>query len=265
MFLDSCSTEVRLISANLALEGKVALVTGATKGIGYGIAKGLAEAGANLVIVSRNQQQCEKIAGEIMETGRDALAFAADLRQLASIKAMVEAAVAHFGRIDILLNNAGAAVTKPPEAFSEEDWDFVLDLNLKGAFFTAQQVGLQMIKQKQGKIINIASIFGFVGDGNIVSYCASKGGLILMTRALAMAWARYNIQVNALAPGYIVTEMNKETLSQDKVSQHLIRNIPVRKLGEVSDLVGAVVYMSSSASDYMTGQSIVIDGGWIAH
>lgn len=249
----------------MTLNGKVALVTGATKGLGYGIAKGFAEAGANLIIVSRKQSECEKVADEITAMGREALPYAADLRSLDSIKELVTAAVNRFQRIDILVNNAGAAVTKPPEAFTEEDWDYVLDLNLKGAFFTSQQIGLQMIKQKSGKIINVASIFGFVGDGNIISYCASKGGVIQMTKSFALAWARHNIQVNAIAPGYINTELNRETLNQEKVHQHLMRNTPARRLGEVSDLVGAAVYLASSASDYMTGQSMIIDGGWTAH
>lgn len=250
---------------DFSLTGRVAIVTGATKGLGRGIAHGLAEAGAKLVVVSRNQKECDAVALELQEKGASSLAYAADLRNLASIQALVEAVVKQFGRIDILINNAGAAVTKPPEAMTEEEWDFVMDLNLKGAFFTAQQVGSQMIKQQYGKIINIGSIFSFVGDANIVSYCASKGGLVQMTRSLALAWARHNISVNAIAPGYITTELNKETLNEGKVFNHLMKNTPARRLGEVKDVVGAAVFLASSASDYMTGQSIVIDGGWLAH
>jgi NAD(P)-dependent dehydrogenase (short-subunit alcohol dehydrogenase family) len=254
-----------MMMADFSLTDKVAVVTGATKGLGLGIARGLAEAGANLVIVSRSQKDCEATAEEMKVTGRQVFPCAADLRELDSIRALVRAAVERFGRIDILVNNAGAAITKPPEAMTEEDWDFVMDLNLKGAFFTAQQVGMQMIKQQYGKIINVASVFGFVGDGNVVSYCASKGGLVLITKSLALAWARHNIRVNAIAPGYIATEINKETLRQEKVFNHLMKNTPVRRLGEVKDVVGAAVFLASSASDYMTGESIVMDGGWLAH
>ena len=247
------------------LKDKIAVVTGATKGLGRGMAQGLAGAGANIVIVSRNQHECDAVASELQDQGAVSFAYAADLRDLASIKELVGAVVNHFGRIDILVNNAGVAVTKAPEAVTEEEWNFVMDLNLKGAFFTAQQVGLQMIKQQYGKIINIGSIFGFVGDGNIVSYCVSKGGIIQMTKSLALAWARHNINVNVIAPGYIETELNKETINAEKVFTRLIRNTPLRRLGEVKDIVGAAMFLASAASDYMTGQSIVIDGGWVAH
>jgi NAD(P)-dependent dehydrogenase (short-subunit alcohol dehydrogenase family) len=247
------------------LKDKIAIVTGATKGLGRGMAQGLAGAGANVVIVSRNQQECDAVARELQEQGMMSLAYAADLRNLDSIKELVGAVVNHFGRIDILINNAGVAVTKSPEEVTEEEWSFVMDLNLKGAFFTAQQVGLQMIKQQYGKIINIGSIFSFVGDGNVVSYCVSKGGIIQMTKSLALAWARHSINVNVIAPGYIKTELNKETINTEKVFNHLIKNTPLRRLGEVKDIVGAAVFLASAASDYMTGQSIVIDGGWVAH
>ena len=255
----------RIMLSSLSLEGKVALVTGATKGLGYGMAHGLADAGADLVVVSRSQDDCEKVASEITKKGREAFPQSADMRDLSSIDSLVEKTVQQFGRIDILVNNAGTAITKPPQEITEAEWDFVLDLNLKGAFFAAQRIGKQMIKQNSGKIINVASVFGFVGDGNILAYCASKGGLILMTKSLALAWARYNIQVNAVAPGYIETEMNTEVLNRDNVFKHLMNNTPVKRLGKVEDVVGAVVYMSSPASDYMTGQSIVVDGGWLAH
>jgi NAD(P)-dependent dehydrogenase (short-subunit alcohol dehydrogenase family) len=246
------------------LTDKVAIVTGATKGLGLGIAHGLAEAGAKVVVVSRSQADCNKVAEELRKMGAVSLPYAADLRELDSIKGLVEATLDRFGRIDILINNAGVAITKSPESMTVEEWDFVMDLNLKGAFFAAQQVGLQMIKQQCGKIINIGSIFSFVGDGNIVSYCASKGGLMQMTKSLALAWARYNVSVNAIAPGYITTELNMETLNQEKVLSHLMKNTPARRLGEVKDIVGAAVFLASSASDYMTGQSIVLDGGWLA-
>lgn len=253
-----------IVLMKFSLKGKVAIVSGATKGLGYGMSRALAGAGADLVIVSRNKRDCERVAAEIKDMGRLALPVAADIRDLSMIDTIVNETVNHFKKIDILINNAGAAVTKPPEQMDEGEWDHVVDLNLKGAFFMAQRVGKQMIRQKHGKIINVASAFGFIGDGNLVSYCASKGGLLQMTRSLAVAWARYNIQVNAIAPGYIQTDINKKVLAQEKVLNHLLRKIPARRLGAVDDLLGAVVYMSSPASDYMTGQTVVVDGGMIA-
>jgi len=250
---------------SLSLKEKVVMVTGATKGLGNGMARGLADAGASLIIVSRNQDDCEKVAAELSEQGRVALPVAADMRDLGSIDDLVQQVVEQFGKIDVLINNAGTALTKTPEDLTEEDWDQVVDLNLKGAFFAAQRVGKQMIRQKQGKIVNIASIFGLVGDGNILPYSASKGGLVLMTRSLALAWSRHNIKVNALAPGYIETEMNSSVLNQEKVHRHLMRNTPLKRLGKVEDLKGAVVFLSSPASDYMTGEVMVVDGGWAAH
>lgn len=247
------------------LEGKVALVTGATKGLGYGIAKALATAGANTIVVSRHQNDCERVAAELTELGRKSIPISADVKNVSSIEELVSKALKNFDSIDILVNNAGVAATTFPEDVTEEEWDHVLDINLKGAFFMSQHVGRQMIKQQRGKIINMGSVYSFIGDGGIVSYCASKGGLNVMTKSLALAWARHNINVNMIAPGYVKTEMNKEMLSQDKVFNSIVKNIPVRQLGEVDDITGAVVFLASDAANYMTGQTIVIDGGMTAH
>lgn len=246
------------------LKGKIALVTGSTKGIGRGIADGLAKAGAKVVVVSRNQEQCDQVAQEIRNSGGDALAVAVDLTDLAAIEALVEKAVLHYGRIDILVNNAGAALTKKAEDISEADWDQILNIDLKAVFFCAQAVGRKMIEQKNGKIINVSSIFGLVGDRQVLPYCVAKGGVIQMTKALALEWARHNIQVNALCPGYVITPMNKAALEDEKILNHITRKIPMRRLGEVDEMVGAVLYMASSVSSYMTGQSMVVDGGWTA-
>lgn len=246
------------------LKGKIALVTGSTKGIGRGIADGLAKAGAKVVVVSRNQEQCDQVAQEIRNSGGDALAVAVDLTDLAAIEALVEKAVLHYGRIDILVNNAGAALTKKAEDISEADWDQILNIDLKAVFFCAQAVGRKMIEQKNGKIINVSSIFGLVGDRQVLPYCVAKGGVIQMTKALALEWARHNIQVNALCPGYVITPMNKAALEDEKILNHITRKIPMRRLGEVNEMVGAVLYMASSVSSYMTGQSMVVDGGWTA-
>ncbi|MFZ5753642.1 MAG: SDR family NAD(P)-dependent oxidoreductase [Bacillota bacterium] len=246
------------------LSGKVAIVTGATKGIGYGLAVALARYGANIIVVSRNQADCEGTAAEIKGLGREALPVSTDVTSLDQIQNMVKKTINHFGRVDILVNNAGTALTKKAEDITEEDWDRVLNVDLKGVFFCAQAVGKEMIKQKRGKIINVASILGLVGDRQVLPYCAAKGGVIQLTKALALEWARYNIQVNALCPGYVKTSMNEKELSQEKIYNHIIGKIPVRRIGEVGDMTGAAVFLASEASDYMTGQTLVIDGGWTA-
>lgn len=249
---------------SMQLNGRVAVVTGATRGIGYALALGLAEAGADVVAVSRHKEDCEKAVGQIRDLGRRALAVAADVTDLASVQNMVQLTVKQFGQIDILVNNAGTAINKKSEALTPEDWDRVINVNLKGAFFCAQQVGIQMIAQRRGKIINIASVLGLVGESFVLPYLVAKGGLIQMTRGLAVEWAGYNIQVNALCPGYIMTDMNREMLSYEKIYRHIINKTPVRRLAQERDMIGAAVFMASEASNYMTGSLITVDGGWTA-
>lgn len=249
---------------SLSLDGKVALVTGSTKGIGRGLLEGLARAGADVVVVSRNQADCNRVAEEVRQYGRKALPLAADVTDLEAIENLVTKTIEYYGRIDILINNAGSAITKKAEDLTEADWDRVLNVDLKGVFFCAQAVGRQMIVQKGGKIINVASILGLVGDRQVLPYAVAKGGVIQMTKALALEWARYNIQVNALCPGYVITPMNEADLRNEKIYNHVTQKIAQRRLGEIGDMVGAVVFMSSEAANYMTGQSIVIDGGWTA-
>lgn len=246
------------------LKDKVAIITGSTKGIGNGFAVGMAQAGANIVVVSRHQDDCDRVAEEIAKIGVKTLPVATDVTKMEDIDNLVERTVKEFGRIDILINNAGTAITKRAEELTEGDWDRVVNVDLKGVFFCAQAVGKQMIKQKRGKIINIASILGVVGDRQVLPYCVSKGGVIQMTKALALEWARHDIQVNALCPGYVITPMNEEDLKNEKISSHIMRKIAMRRYGEVEDMVGAAVFLASEASNYMTGQLIVIDGGWTA-
>lgn len=246
------------------LKDKIAIITGSTKGIGRGIIEGMALAGAKVVVVSRSQEDCDRVAAEIRESGGNALSVAADLTDLNAIKDLVEKSIAHYGRIDILVNNAGTAITKKAELLTEADWDHVLNIDLKAVFFTSQAVGRQMISQKSGKIVNVASIMGLVGDRQILPYCVAKGGVIQMTKALSLEWARHNIQVNALCPGYVITPMNEADFRNEKILDHVIGKIPVRRLGQVPDMVGAAVFLASPAADYMTGQNIVVDGGWTA-
>ena len=247
----------------MPLKDKVAIVTGSTKGIGYGLAKALAAEGADVVVVSRSQADCDRVAAELgRDYGVKTLACAADVTDIGRIEALVQKTMAAFGRIDILVNNAGSAITKKAEDITEAEWDRVLNVDLKGVFFCAQAVGRVMIGQKSGKIINVASIFGLVGDKQVLPYCVAKGGVVQMTRALGLEWAKHNIQVNALCPGYVVTPMNEQDLKKEKVSSHILGKVAMRRYGEVEDMTGACVFLASQGSDYMTGQTMVIDGGW---
>jgi NAD(P)-dependent dehydrogenase (short-subunit alcohol dehydrogenase family) len=225
------------------------------------MAKGLADYGANVVVVSRTAADCERVAAEISAMGVEAIPMPTDVSKVESIEAMVRNVVEKFGKIDILVNNAGTAVTKPALKLTEEDWDYVFDLNIKGTFFLAQTVAKQKAEQKSGSIINIASVFGVIVDKNVLPYHASKAGLIHMTKAMANEWARYNVRVNAVSPGYVITPMNEKEFSDPKVLNHFLAKIPQRHLGEVDDIVGAVVYLASDAAKYSTGSNILVDGG----
>lgn len=249
----------------LALKNKIAVVTGSTKGLGYGIALAYARAGANIVVVSRNERECKEVTRTIEGMGQKALPVAVDLSRQEDINKLVAATLDAFGRIDVLVNNVGTAVTKAAEELQPDDWDRVLNLNLRGVFLCTQAVGRHMIQRGQGgKIINVASILGLVAERYVLPYCVAKGGVIQLTRALALEWAKHNIQVNALCPGYVKTPMNERELSDPKVYQHILKKIPMRRLGEVEEVAGAALFLASEASNYMTGQTLVIDGGWTA-
>jgi NAD(P)-dependent dehydrogenase (short-subunit alcohol dehydrogenase family) len=246
------------------LTGKVALITGATRGLGQEIAFSVARAGADVVVVSRNEADCRKAASEIESFGSRALASPCDVTRPDLVAHLVGSTMKEFGKIDILVNNAGIALTKPSEDITEKDWDAVVDTNLKAVFFLSQAVGREMIRRKSGKIINIGSIFGLVGAKSITPYLASKGGVVQITKGLALEWAKYNIQVNCIAPGYIMTSMNREELSEEKTLASIIGRIPMRRLGLPSDISGAVVYLASDAASYVTGTVLCADGGWLA-
>jgi gluconate 5-dehydrogenase len=247
------------------LSGKVALVTGATRGIGRGLALALAERGADLILTSRNQTDCDGAASAVSDLGCRVLAKRTDVGDRQSIEELARAAKEEFGRVDILVNNAGIASRKPAEELTEEDWDRVIDVDLKGVFLCSLIFGKGMIAQRSGKIINVASMLGVVADEELLPYCVAKGGVIQLTRALALEWAKYNIQVNALCPGYMMTSMNEKTLTTNqRVYDYIIGKTPMRRLGTVEELVGATLLLASDASNYMTGQVVVIDGGWTA-
>ncbi|MCL2589059.1 MAG: SDR family oxidoreductase [Oscillospiraceae bacterium] len=247
----------------MKLQGNIAIVTGGTKGIGYGIACALAAEGARIVVVSRTAQDCERVAAEIKDTyGVETLALPTDVTETAQVEAMVQQTIERFSRIDILINNAGGAITKDAVDLTEEDWDKVLNLDLKSVFFCAQAVGKHMIEQGGGKIVNVASVLGLVADKRVLPYCVSKAGVLHMTKALALEWARHNVRVNAICPGYVVTDINRDELNDEKIKKALLSKFAIRRYAEVSEMTGAVVYMCSDESSYMTGQAMVIDGGW---
>ena len=243
------------------LSGKVALVTGANTGIGQGIAVALAQAGADIAGVSRGESRETETA--IKTAGRGFLAIKADLGSTKPIAGIVAQTLARFGKIDILVNNAGTIRRADAIDFTEEDWDAVIDVNLKSAFFLAQAVAKTMLG-KSGKIINIASMLSFQGGIRVASYAASKSGLAGVTKLLANEWAAKGINVNAIAPGYFETN-NTEALRKDEVrSRDILARIPAGRWGTPSDLGGAAVFLASAASDYVHGTILPVDGGWLA-
>jgi len=259
--------ESNFLKTFYGLEGKVALVTGAGRGLGRAMALALAQAGSDLALVSRTEDELEEVSQKVksLDPRRKALLIAVDLTVSDEIPKIVEKILAEWGRIDILINNAGRNIRGPAECFTIQDWDAVMDLNLRAAFMMAQIVARVMIRQGYGKIINIASLSSFIGLPNMVAYCASRGGLAQMTRALAVEWAKYGVCVNAIAPGYFLTKQTEPLLQDPKKKEWVLSNIPMGRLGDLEkDIGGVVVFLSSSASDYITGQILIADGGWLA-
>jgi len=247
-----------------SLKGKIAIVTGGSRGFGKAIALGLADAGADVVVASRTQTDLDKVAEEIRSKGQRALAIAVDTSNLDSIKNLAAKTLEALGKIDILVNNAGQGSTVPFLKLAPEEWDRILTINLKGYFLCTQVIGASMFKAKSGRIINISSAMGSSPMGFMAHYAASKGGIDAMTKSLAQEWATRGITVNAIAPSYFLTDMNKSA-SQDEATNKLIMSkTPMGRWGEVEELVGLVVYLASDASRYMTGAIIPLDGGWTA-
>lgn len=245
------------------LQGKVALVTGCDKGLGQGMALGLAEAGCDIVSVSRRVPQ--ETAEKVKALGRQLYAIQADLSQPDSIADIVPAAVKAAGRIDILVNNAGTIRREDALTFSEKDWDEVMNLNLKSVFFLSQAVAKQFLTQGSGgKIINIASMLSFQGGIRVPSYTASKSGVLGITRLLANEWAQHNINVNAIAPGYMATDNTQQLREDSERSKEILDRIPAARWGTPEDLKGPVVFLASPASDYINGYTVAVDGGWLA-
>jgi NAD(P)-dependent dehydrogenase (short-subunit alcohol dehydrogenase family) len=247
------------------LEGKTAIVTGASRGIGKTIAEGLARAGADLVLVSRNPSALEKIAKEIEGLGRKALPISADIGNPVEIQGVINATLKVFPKIDILLNNAGISpVLKKAEELDLKEWEDILKVNLTGTFIFCQAAGRVMIQQGGGKIINMVSVGAVVGFPRQIAYCATKGGILQLTRVLAIEWTRYNIQVNAIGPAYLETELTKGMRESKVISENLLRRTPMGRFGKPEEVVGAAIYLASDASSFVTGQTLFVDGGWLA-
>ncbi len=250
---------------DFGLTGKTALVTGAGRGIGYEIALALARYGADIAVCSRTAAELENVRAAVEGLGRRALAVRADLTAMPEIRNVVDTVVGTFGRIDILVNNAGINIPQFAVDVTEEAWDRIMDINLKGLFFCAQAVGRVMIKQKSGKIINMSSQTGTVAIPQRAAYCASKGAVNQLTKLLALEWAQHGINVNAVAPTFIETPFTEPMFRDKGFRRYVDENIPLGRVGKPSDVTGAVVYLASPASDLVTGLILLVDGGWTIH
>jgi len=249
------------------LKNKVAIVTGARRGMGRAHALALAKAGAKVVVADISQEECEKVVEEIKKTKGEAMAVKCDVTKKEEIDQMIQTAVKEWGKLDILVNNAGICQFKPFLDMTEKEWDLTLSVNLKGYFLCAQAAAKEMIKQKAGAIVNIASVaMGQVGVGfpNLAHYCASKGGIVAMSEAMAIELAPYNIRVNVISPGAIDTPMI-DPVKQDKTSMEgILARVPLHRVGKSEEVSNAVLFLASEESSYMTGSVVVVDGGWLA-
>src|SRR5574340_255197 len=244
------------------LSGKIALVTGASRGLGQYFSRALARAGADLIITSRKLESLEPFRKEVETLGRRALPLELDVRDYASIQRMADAAMAHYGKIDILVNNAGCNVRRPAAEITWDDWNLVLETNLRGPFFVAQAIAVRaMIPRRYGRVINVGSVTSVFGYAGITPYCASRGGIKQMTMSLADDWGQHGITVNTLAPGWFKTAQTAALYENRDWVEYLVDRIPLKRPGQPADLDGAVVFLASDASEYVTGQTILIDGG----
>lgn len=253
-----------MILDQMKLDGKVAVVTGGGRGIGEGAALALAEAGADVVLASRNEENLARVAEEIRGLGRQSLIVPTDVSCRDQIDAMVARTVETFGKLDILVNNAGMNIRVPSIEYREEDWDKVLNVNLKAVFLCCQAAGRPMMRQGGGKIINVASMTSVVGIPTIPAYCSSKGAVVQLTKTLAVEWASHHINVNAVGPGFIETDLTGPLRKDPERSNWILGRIPMGRWGRSDDLKGAFVFLASPASDYVTGTVLFVDGGWLA-
>ena len=251
--------------SKFSLEGKKALVTGATRGIGFAIAQAMAEAGADVVLVARNEARLQAAREKLASTGRHVWSFSHDMSDVPGIDAMFKEVTAATGGVDILVNNAGGTRRGPAEEITDEDWDFVLTLNLKSVFALCRAFARELISSGcPGKIVNIASLLSEAARENNASYAASKGGVRLLTKALAVDWARYHINVNCFGPGYIRTELTRPLWEDGKFDAWIKQRTPMGRWGTPEDLAPTAVFLASPAADFITGQIFYVDGGFLS-
>lgn len=251
--------------SRFSLEGKVALVTGGSRGIGRATAIGLARAGADIVVVSRTLPDLEKVADEVRSLGRKSLAVAAHIGRMEQINSLVEKVVVEFSKIDILVNNAGTNPVRAPALDLEERaWDAVMNLNLKGLFFLSQAVARVMKEHGGGKVINVASVNSFKPEVSLGAYAISKAGVMMATKVMAQEWAQYNIRVNAIAPGHVHTRLgDSRFVASPEYKEELVKRTPLGRVAEPEEMVDAIIYLASDASSFVTGQALIVDGGFL--
>jgi gluconate 5-dehydrogenase len=255
-----------MVTELFSLNGKVAMVTGGSRGIGRSIALAFSHAGAKIVVAATKKDLLDKVIGEIQREGGEGLAVRCDLNEDADTLNLITQALDHYGRLDILVNNAGVSpFVKKSEEVSKEEWEQVIRVNLTAPFLLSREAGKVMMKNNWGRIINIASVGGLVGFPRQIAYCVTKGGLLQMTRVLAVEWTqKYNITVNAIAPGYIATDLTEGMRASKKISENLLQRTPIRRFGESNEVISAALYFASEFSSYTTGTVLIVDGGWMA-